>query len=397
MAVWLRTFLLAVLTMTAFLPTSPAFADSWVPPQRTTYYSADRTYRLIVTPHIPADRNRWPFSERPRGPSAPDMAHGMFQRREGRGRWLTLWRGPLRNEIMPVSAMVADSGRYFVTFNDWGGTGVGPNVVVVYDGAGRTIRALSLVDLLSEDYALALPHSFSSIFWGGGTGFSADGERLLLAIAVPTEGLFEGGGSVPLEVVLATGSPVPPAGPAWDRALGETARIRAAQRAWEARRLAYMTDPLRAPVDDNRHAWQQYLTEAYYRLVPGTVHPVAWALERPGSPDYAIARSFAVASLRNRPSQNIAILLASPDEEDLIRFLAETLAGVSPGAWRGASLYVAAHDANWPRIAALIAPTGATPVQIDPTVPIPQLPGRLRIYIETGRSGGLTPAESAQH
>jgi hypothetical protein len=394
----LRSIVFLLIALAAALaPIAPALADSWVAPRRTTYFSANRAFRLIVTPHIPADRSRRPFVTEPDGRSAPGSARALLQRRDERGRWRTQWQGQLRNEVMPVSALVANSGRYFVTFDDWGGRGTGLNVVVIYDGAGRTIRALSLVDLLSEDYARALPHSFSSIFWGSGVGFSTDGERLLVEIAIPSEQMFDDGGVVPLEVVLATGRPVPLDGPGWDRALAETVRIRAAQRAREAQRLAYMTDPLLGPVGGNRGMWEQYLTEAYYRLYPGPVHPTGWALERPGAPRYADSRGFVATILRrSRLSPDVAVLLGSPDEEDLIRFLADTLGQIRPGAWRGSNLYVTAHDANWPRIAALIVPTGATPIQIDPTEPIPQLPARLRRYVETGASGPLTPGESTQ-
>lgn len=384
-----------ILALASLVCAAAARADSWFPPQRTVYYSANRTVRLIVTPHFPPE-DRAPFTGRARGPSAPDRAHAVLQRRGPRGRWVAQWRGPLRNEVMPVAALVADSGRHFVTFDDWGGAGSGPNVVVIYDGAGRVIRALSLADLVSEDYGRALWHSFASIFWGGEHRFSSDGESLVLAMASPEDEMYQGGGPLTLEVALATGRVTPPAGPAWEAALAASARVRARQRAWEARRLAYMTDPLLGPVDGGRDAWQGYLTEAYYRLFPGPVHPTGWSLSRPGSPRYAQDRSFVAFILRSPPNSSVAILLASPDEEDLIGFLGETLGRIRPGSWRGNSLYVAAHDANWPRIAALIAPTGATPVQIDPTEPIAQLPERLRIYRETGASGGLTPDESPQ-
>jgi hypothetical protein len=395
MASHARQFLLLLVAIAGLVTAQAARADSWAAPRRTTYLSANRTARLIVTPHIPADRNLWPFSQEPRGPSAPDMAGGVLQRRDEHGRWRTQWQGPLRNPVMPVSALVADSGRYFVTFDDWGGTGTGLNVVVIYDGTGHAIRSLSLPDLVTEDYALTLWHTFSSIFWGGEHRFSADGESIILGIARPEDEMYMGGGPLTIEVVLATGRVIPPAGPAWVTALASSARVRAGQGAFQARRLAFMTEPLSGPVDGDRGVWEGYLTEAYYRLYPGPVHPTAWPLERPGAPRYADTRMFVILT-RTRSTTEVAILLGSPDEEDLIRFLTEVLAQIRPGTWSGNQLYVAARDANWPRIAALVAPTGATPIQIDPTEPIPQLPGRLRTYIETGASGPLTQDESAQ-
>lgn len=388
------------LALAALLPVSPARADSWIPPHRTTYFSANRAFRLVVTPHVPADRNLRPYTQEATGPTAPDMARAILQRRDGRGGWRTQWQGPLRNAVMPVGAMIANDGRYVVTFNDWGGTGTGPNVVVIYDGTGGLVRALSLSDLVSEDYALTLGHSFSSIFWGGGRVFSADGDTLILGIMEPDEdGLTLGGdgGPLTLELTLATGQVIPPTGPAWEVARTASARVRATQRAWVARRLAFMTEPLLGPVNGDYDAWQSYLIEAFYRLYPGPVHPSAWSLEAPGAERYVRTRDFAKDILvRSRLPADGATLLGSPDEEDLIRFLAEALPQIRPGAWRGGSLYIAAHDPNWPRIVAIVAPTGATPIQIDPTEPIPQLPERLRTYIETGASGPLTPPESTQ-
>jgi hypothetical protein len=389
-------FVVALVLLAFAVIGAPVRADSWVPPHRTIYYSANRAVRLIVTPHVLADRQQRPYFGEVRGPSAAGAAHGLLQRRNARARWIRQWEGPLRNQVMPVAALIADSGRYFVTFDDWGGTGTGPNVVVVYDGAGRVICALSLPDLVSEDYALTLWHTFASIFWGGDHRFSVDGERLVLEVASPHDEMYQGGGPLTLDVVLATGRVSRPEGPAWENALAASARVRSEQRAWAARRLSYMTDPLLGPVDGNREAWEAYLTEAYYRLFPGPVHPTGWSLSRPGSPRYAEDRSFVASILRSPRNPSVAILLASPDEEDLIGFLSETLGRVPRGSWRGNSLYIAAHDANWPRIAALIQPTGAVPAQIDPTEPIPQLPERLRIYRETGASGALTPEESPQ-
>jgi len=393
---WLR--LLPIALAAALLPAMPAWADSCGAPRQTTYYSANRAARLIVTPHFPADPALRPYSGLRRGPSAPHMARAVLQRRAHSGRWRTSWQGQLRNRVMPVRASVPDSGRFFVTFDDWCASGTGPNVVVIFDEAGRVIRALSLPDLVSEDYALALPRTFSSIYWGGAAGFSPDGGRLILSVSAPGEELFQPRGDpVSIEVELASGRRIPPGGRAWDQALAEATRIRADQRAWAAQRLAFMTEPLLGPVDGDRNAWQGYLTEAYYRLYPGAVHPTAWPLDRRGAPRYADDRLFVGDILRrSRTSSQVAILLGGPDEEDLIGFLTATLAEIPPDAWRNFSIYVAVRDANWPRIVALFAPTGANVVQIDPTEPVPQLPGRLRTYVETGASGPLTPAESTQ-
>ncbi|MGQ0659336.1 hypothetical protein [Sphingosinicella sp.] len=258
---------LALLIVAAMSPMQPARADSWVAPRVTTYYSPSRAVRLIVTPHFPTDNP--PYVNRPRGPSAPDRARAVLQRRDSRGRWVAWWQGPLVNEVAPVDALVADSGRYFVAFDDWGDTGNGPNVVVIYGDDGRVIRALSLTDLVPRDYIEALMRSSFSIWWtGGGHRISEDGERLLVSMGIPSaEQILSPTDHFALAVSLATGAP-DRSGSEWDRAMTAAAAATNAQRERHADQLAFMTEPLRVPHSSDRGAWDAYLHEAFKRLAP---------------------------------------------------------------------------------------------------------------------------------
>jgi hypothetical protein len=368
--------LLLLVAFLALVPAGPARADSWAAPQRTTYHSANRAVRLIVTPHIPADRNLWPFSQEPRGPSAPDMAGGVLQRRDERGRWRTQWQGQLRNPVMPVSALVADSGRYFVTFDDWGGTGTGPNAVVIYAGTGRVIRALSILDLLPEHYVQTLPASFSSIYWSGEHSFSADGTTLQLALALPGEMIFPRG-YFPHPVTLATGEPGARAGAEWDRAMAASAAWRVAERERRAADRAFMTEPILPPRSADDEQWQDYLTEVFGRLVDRAAGvPMVILFRRPPAQDYVRWGGTPRAQLLSRnPSLYIAI--ASPDGLPLAPALEAIVAGHRPGWLRDVRLFIVADAVAWPELLRVMGPSGATLIQLDPAEPIPQRPERL--------------------
>lgn len=363
----------------ACVVSSPAYADSWVALGKRTYTSANGAWRLVVTPAAPGDPPAG------RGPS-----EGRLERRGPGRRWTVQWRRTLVNELAPAGALVSDDGRHAVTFDNWYSMGHGDNVVVIYDGAGTLIRSFRLVDLVPADYVEALPHTVGSILWSGGQHrLSAAGDSLLLEVATPSERMYDGPGPVPIEVVLATGRPVPPAGPAWERALAATARVRAVQREARARERTFMTEPLLGPAGGSRQQWDAYLYEAFSRLDPHWEDGNAsiGALAAPGDPDYETFLPFVTIALSGPPEPGRIVLFASPDEENLARVLAERVAHMRPGRLRGVRVYVAAHDALWPRVAALFAPTGAELIQLDPTEPIPQRPERLRAYI----AGSPTP------
>lgn len=382
-----RTILLLIFACACVVSTFPAHADTWAPPQRKTYMSANRAVRLIVTPHRPPG-GRAPVDGSGHAWSAIGTAHAVLQRRDARGRWVVQWRGPLRNEVAPVEALVADSGRYFATFDDWGGTGGGPNVVVIYDGAGRMIRTLSLLDLVPLDYIQALPRSYFSIWWtGSGHRIAEDGERLILSIAIPsTEGGPSSAGDVELAVTLATGTPAARAGPEWDRAIAAAAAARAAARHRQVGYFASMAEPLAAPRSADAERWGEYVREAFKRLAPdwetNNVSPIL--VRRPGAQGRGTFESDPRAALLARDPA-LAMAIASPDGLPLAEVLAPIVSGRRPGWLHDVRLYIVADDAAWPELRRLLAASGATLIQIDPTEPIPQRPERLRDFLSWAR------------
>lgn len=387
-----RYLSLLLLTLAAaVLPAAPAQADSWVAPQRKAYVSANGAFRLIVTPHFPADRNRRPYVTEPRGPSAAGSAHALLQRRDGGRRWRTQWQGSLRNEVMPVDALVADNGRWFVTFDDWGGRGTGPNVVVIYDGTGRLIRAFSILDLLPEDYVRTLPNSFSSIYWGGAHSFSADGATLRLDLALPGEMIFPSG-YFRRDITLATGEPAPLAGPEWERALATAAIWRVTERGRRARYFAFNTEPILPPRSGDTEEWQDYLTEVVERLT-GQGVPMVILFRRPPLQHYVRWGGTPRTQLLSvDPSRHLTI--ASPDGLSLAQELAPIVASGRPGWLHGVQLYMVADEIVWPELERLLQPSGATLIRIDPRTPIPQRPERRQQFLDI--QAALTRNESAQ-
>jgi hypothetical protein len=372
----------------AFVGATVARADSWVLPTTEIYASATGAARLTVTPRAPSSqrayfedrvRGRQPAGRRPGSRQA--SARGRLERRGANGRWTIVWEGPLVNAVAPVDALVADAGEHVVTFDNWHSVGWGDSVVVIYDRAGRVVRSLGLSDLLPALYIEALPHSTSSIHWGRGHRISPDGARLILRVAIPTSGLSTEPDHVELEVMLADGRLVPPAGPAWERALALAGEAHAAQAAGRARQLAFITSPLTGPSTIQERDWHRYLEEAFFRLDPewNGGYPNKIVLRAPQAADYGLSLPWLREGLRDLVVPD-TLMIASPDQDNLAEVLAVEVPRLPPGALRGIRLYVAADDARWPRFAAILAPTGARLVQLDPVEPIPQRAERLRAF-----------------
>lgn len=391
-----RPIFLLILALAGLAFAGVARADSWAPPRVQTYVSTNGAVRLTVTPRRPASALAYfedlSAGRRPAGQRAGSgqaSAEGVVERRDPGGGWAVQWRGPLVNDVAPVSALVADDGAYVVTFDNWHFVGFGDNVVVIYDAGGHVVRSLVLSDFLPEDYVAALPRSVSSIQWGGAHRIA--GDRLILAVRVPSaEGMgeehpfyFE------LEVALVSGRPAPLAGPAWERALATAAGARRAQLAAEAVQTAFFTAPLRAPEGVEKLHWYQYLAEAFFRLDPDwrDNYPATNVLRMPRAPDYAASRANLRTELGEDNYEGRVMMFASPAPENLADVLAAEVGRLRPGALREAKIYVVASDALWPRMVEIFARTGATLVQVDPAEPIPQRPERLR-----ERAEGLSTA-----
>ena len=170
-----------------------AAADSWLAATEQDYYSASEAYYLHVVPG-----------------NASTPAQGTLYMALGReGNYVEDWSRWLENPTAPHKVLVSDDGRYVVTFDEWGGVGYGPNVVVVYGPGGQTLWKFALEDLLTEEEIAAVPHTVSSRWWGGEHYFDEEAGDLVLAVATGCTGLGDGDEYRELRIHLADGEVLP--------------------------------------------------------------------------------------------------------------------------------------------------------------------------------------------
>jgi hypothetical protein len=370
------------LMVAALLAASPAFADSWLPAERTTYLSPDKATRLTVVPRD-LDSQLAYFSDKvdgkePAGQRRGGEPHalGILERRSGEA-WTKVWEAPLVNEVAPVRALVANGGGHVVTFDNWHSAGFGDNVVVIYRGDGSLVRSMKLTDILPEDYVRALPTSVSSMWWGGEHVLSRDGRQVVLKVVVPS-----GRGSigsprsfVDVTIDLATGAVAPLAGPAWDRAMAAAAPLAARSKAEEATWRASLIAPLVPPSGTKENDWSRYLYQAVQRLAPTSTHrgydPV-WILPAPDTPKFAeLAKN--IREVFTGWDAKSDLTFASPSApEALARLLTDSAKAVPAGRLAGCRMFVALPPALTAGVRAALGRTGATVIVFDPAVPIPQ-------------------------
>jgi hypothetical protein len=363
-----------------------ARADSWAMPEVETTVSANGQYRFTVTPaeigsqldyfreEVKAEKSGKPV-ERP----AP---LGLLERRVAKDKWEPVWAGSLVNPVAPVTVLVADDGRHVVTFDNWHSLGHGAHVIVIYGPDGTLVRSLSLTDLVPEEYALALPHSVSSIYWSKGTALAEDGTSLVIPVVVPHGGsLGDDAVTVPFAIALADGAVTLPPPAQWEAALAAMSKVSAAMAEAKAELIAYLTHPLTPPQGCKEREWHAYLNEAFARLSP--------------EPAFEGSTSTTVLLLRDHPRhrQSVEWLIeevsetrdfptnasfASPcDPDALVDGFAKAVKRVKRGAAANATFYIAAPEPHFAAIARLVAPTGAGTVWIDPATAIPQRPERI--------------------
>lgn len=152
----------------------PALADSWMLPGRKQYCSVNKQFCFVVFPKKLESQLKF-FQDKSEGKkdagavanSKGNFCQGGFFKSGGDSQVRPLWSRQLVNEVAPVSALVSDSGKYVVTFDNWHTVGYGPDVVVIYGPEGKLIKQLGLEDFLSRDDMLRLRRSVSSIWWAG--------------------------------------------------------------------------------------------------------------------------------------------------------------------------------------------------------------------------------------
>lgn len=171
-----KTIVACILTGLLYLP---ATSDSWPPPQRKEFPSANGRFSLDVIPS-PIDSQLAYFRDKVAGRSPERSCRGRLRQLLPGGREQVLWSGDLDNEVAPVEVMVSDSGRWVVTFDNWHSIGFGKNVVAVYGERGQLIFRHSLEEILSPEKIAKLSCSVSSRDWRRGAWLDEEARQLSL-------------------------------------------------------------------------------------------------------------------------------------------------------------------------------------------------------------------------
>lgn len=192
------------------------YADSWALPKKEKYFAPNKQYYLEVTPKKLESQLKY-FEDKVQGRSnagalktaTDNRAKGAFYARRADGGYAKKAEFPLLNEVSPVTALVSNSGNYVVTFDNWHTVGYGDDVVVIYHSDGTLVKKFGLEDLLTEGDIETLPHSVSSIWWGG--EHYIDDATSTLILKVVANGKNYGNEDAKyheLKIELATGRPL---------------------------------------------------------------------------------------------------------------------------------------------------------------------------------------------
>ena len=316
---------------------------------------------------------------------------GHMERLQG-GRWHSVWKRPLANDVAPVAAVVSANG-VSATFDNWHSVGWGDDAVVIYAADGERVRKSGLSAFLPRHYIDALPHSVSSIHWRGEPRIDERNRQLVVPVAVPTaEGQEAHAGKVRYVDVrfgLSDGTLVPLQGKAWADAVASASKADVRRRQLIEEQRKRFVSPLAAPPDGDVRAWHGYLVDAYFRLDPdwNNGYPTTQVVPLPSDPKFNLLSGYLGEALSDDMNADDAIMVASPSQEVLVQALQKQSARVKTGFLAKARVYVAADAAHMPAIRAALARTGARVVQLDINAAIPQRKERLEGYQREQKNG----------
>ena len=178
----------SILVALAFLPNN-VFADQWALPGEEVYESKNGQYRFTVEPRVLSGHLAY-FEDAAEGVEKPgqlkgkrDKCIGILEKRVGNSH-TQIWEAELDNDVSPVSALVSDSGKYVVTFDNWHNKGGGDNVVVIYTKNGELTKKFHLLDIVSQKEYITLPRSVSSIWWGEDHEIDDENDFVVLKILI---------------------------------------------------------------------------------------------------------------------------------------------------------------------------------------------------------------------
>lgn len=372
--------LILVLPMTAM-------ADSWLPPKTQHYESPDGQWRLTVDPR-PLSSQLAYFSDKVDGKAQAGSEPGDTQvsaigtmAHKVKGKWQRVWRKPLRNDVAPVEAVVLNGGA-FMTLDNWHSVGPGPDAVVLYNRDGTATAQFALRDFLPGYYVMALPHSVSSMDWRREARAQPDGRTIAVQVLIPNEDddSFDEANSAHIDIVFepVSGTFAHPAGPAWEQAKAAAQRVRAVQRREEEDAQRKFVAPLLGPADNSERSWHLYLMGAFFRIDPRSEddYPKTIVLRSPEAKDYQASEVWLHDALLKDEITG-ALMIASISQDDLVSRLAIETRQMKPGHLSNARIYLALNDAHFALGKQVLKASGATVIQLNPSVGIPQNPDRL--------------------
>jgi hypothetical protein len=384
----MRKQLQVLAAMLLVLFAASVLADSWLPPSIRQYASADGQWRLTIYPRPLTNQLNY-FKDKVDGKRNAGGVPGESQKspighmeHRVRGRWATVWKEPLVNDVAPVDAVVSNRGEV-VTLDNWHSMGWGGDAIVIYAASGNRVRKFGLEDFLPEYYVEALPRTVSSIHWRGDARIDEAKRQLVLPIVVPSmdaSTAYSGKGRhIDARFLLSNGSLLPMDGKAWGEAIAAAIDVNARHKQERAEWRARFISPLAPPQDGNVTSWHQYLREAFFRLDPDWKdgYPDTDVVPLPSDPHFKLLVGYVGDSLTDDINNEGAIMIASPSQDVLVSTLVRQAKRVKPGFLAKARVYVAADDAHMPAVRAALLPSGATIIQLDIAGSIPQREERL--------------------
>ena len=385
---WLTVLSIIALCATAVgvVTPQPLCADSWAMPGTETYLSPNGEYRFTVEPAEIGSQLEY-FVQEAEAQSNEEVIErpepiGLLEKRNGEAQWEAVWAQRLVNHVAPVGVLVADDGRHIVTFDNWHSLGHGDNVIVIYGPGGLLVRSMALTDLVPSEYKDALPHSVSSLRWKTDATIGPSNSELVIDVLVPGSGWnSDEAETIEFRIALSDGAIEKPSGEAWDAALCAADQVLEEREKAEQERLEYLRDPLRVPETCDMGDWHEYLREAHRRVGEGNPfsdNTSTTILFPQGHPRHDESVEWLRERMDDASGYPRNEAFASPcDPEALIGAVSKIVAKAPASGWPDATFYVSVSQAYLAQLEALIEPTGAKLVWLDPRAAIPQRPERI--------------------
>ena len=130
---------------------SHAFALSCPVPTAKKYHSSNKEYYFEVTPR----KNSVTYAE------------GALYKLGAEGKYHQVWSSHLSNKVSPERVLVANSGSYVVTLDNWCAAGRGDNIVVIYGSGGKLIKKFALREIASKGEIGKFKFTSDGVRWGG--------------------------------------------------------------------------------------------------------------------------------------------------------------------------------------------------------------------------------------